>query len=971
MGKRIVVILGMHRSGTSILSRGLQVMGVELGDNLIKSAGDNQKGFWEDADIVAINDEILEFIGNSWDSILPIESSTLPLLKQRGYYDRALELLNSKTERHPCFGFKDPRTAKLLFFWKEILSNSDFDTRYLMSIRNPKSVVLSLAKRNGLRVDISYALWLSYTTSMMYEIQNVPYLIVDYDLLLEAPVRELNRVAKHIGLAVNEEKLQHYLSDFLDTNYRHNMVYLDDLAADDQCPAIVKYIYEHLLYSASNIHSLVEPNVLNSEESNICYSHQLLHQALCWQAKSLSDQYIDKIAQLKYALSKETMEKNALSDLIIVMRKTVFWQLIVPLRFIKNMFTNETPVTKHKIRQITRSILGLIPDCIKTAILSLPNWVKSVSSQNQPAVNAIIQSRLKATHEAPLTNPLTALADNDQLPCVDISVVTHNSSEWIEDFTTSLLQSDYPMKQLRIIFVDNASTDNTVELLEPAARILRAHGVVVSILQEENNGYGYGHDTAIKRGTADLCLITNIDLTFNPDALRRVVSTAINDEPYVAAWELRQTPYEHPKFYDPVTGLTNWNSHACVLIRRSAYESVGGYDRNIFIYSEDVELSYRFRNAGYSLKYCPRATVNHHSRDDITGVKPLQYEGTIFASLYLRMKYGNWLDKTSVIFLALRALLMRPPYPKARQAAFRALSKFLRMAPSTMSFSKNNNKYFPFRGWDYEMVRNDADVHTIVSGEETPLVSVITRSINGRETLLRQALLSVAHQTYPNIEHLVVEDGGEHLKKIVDEISRITGRQIQYFSPGKLGRSGVGNTGLAAARGKWCVFLDDDDLLFADHVETLITALNESPDSAAAYSMNWAVNTFFTTPDKKTYEERLHLTLPETNMPFSAERLATFNFIPIQSILFKRSLYLERGGFDTDIDGFEDWVLWNRYAQNNSFIFVPKVTSMYRVPVSRELQTERQRIFDSSLAMAQARINTIVNSKLNKDNDST
>ena len=75
----------------------------------------------------------------------------------------------------------------------------------------------------------------------------------------------------------------------------------------------------------------------------------------------------------------------------------------------------------------------------------------------------------------------------------------------------------------------------------------------------------------------------------------------------VASWELRQAFSEMPKYYDPVTLETNWSSHACILIKREVYEKVGGYDKNIFMYAEDVEFSYRLRSQGYVLNntsYC-------------------------------------------------------------------------------------------------------------------------------------------------------------------------------------------------------------------------------------------------------------------------------------------------------------------------------------------------------------------------------
>src|SRR5690606_38738744 len=102
---------------------------------------------------------------------------------------------------------------------------------------------------------------------------------------------------------------------------------------------------------------------------------------------------------------------------------------------------------------------------------------------------------------------------------------------------------------------------------------------------------------------------------------------------------------------------------------------------------------------------------------------------------------------------------------------------------------------------------------------------------------------SVAHQTYSNIEHIVVEDGGCTQESVMAEIQAHSPYPIKFMGLEKLGRSPVGNAGLAAAQGRWCVFLDDDDLLFAEHIEVLAHELLKDSELAAAYTPAWEVLT--------------------------------------------------------------------------------------------------------------------------------
>ena len=573
------------------------------------------------------------------------------------------------------------------------------------------------------------------------------------------------------------------------------------------------------------------------------------------------------------------------------------------------------------------------------------------SSANAPAISAIVDERCAATRMPVTQDPIRSPAPLE-LPAIDLSVVTHNSQRWVAGFVTSLIGLDYPKARLTVRFVDNKSSDATLDSLEEAATRLRAAGAAVEVLSRPNRGFGAGHNAGLRQGTAPFVLVTNIDLTFEPDALMNVVAIAVADQANAAAWELHQKPYEHPKFYDPVTGTTNWNSHACVLLRRRAIEEVGGYDEALFMYGEDVELSYRLRRHGCVLRYCPRAVVWHHTYEQSGQIKPLQYTGSTFANLYLRLKYGTPVDALAVVPLAIRLLAAPEPFEGARQKVLLHLVRLAGLVPVTWAARRPSEAHFPFRAWDYELTRDGAFVKHRPLPADPPLVSVITRTYKGRELYLRQALLSVAHQTWPNLEHIVVEDGGDSQRKVTEEIGRATGRPAQFHPIAKAGRSAAGNVGLAKARGRWCVFLDDDDLLFADHVEVLANALLEDPAAAAAYSPSWEV---VTGGDGPGYVETMHRVPAVLRQEFDFEVLRHHNFMPIQSVLFERRLFEERGGFDEDMDSLEDWTLWIRYAFENRFVHVPKLTSMFRTPADATRARDRLAALDAAYPAAVAR----------------
>ena len=118
MKKKISVVLGMHRSGTSLITRSLGTLGFQFGDNLMQSMeGNNDKGFWEDLHIYELNEEILRYCNKMWWSTEPISKQDVENLIHNGFQSRAISLINEKVNNVNLLGLKDPRIAKLFKFW--------------------------------------------------------------------------------------------------------------------------------------------------------------------------------------------------------------------------------------------------------------------------------------------------------------------------------------------------------------------------------------------------------------------------------------------------------------------------------------------------------------------------------------------------------------------------------------------------------------------------------------------------------------------------------------------------------------------------------------------------------------------------------------------------------------------------------------------------------------------------------------
>lgn len=205
---------------------------------------------------------------------------------------------------------------------------------------------------------------------------------------------------------------------------------------------------------------------------------------------------------------------------------------------------------------------------------------------------------------------------------------------------------------------------------------------------------------------------------------------------------------------------------------------------------------------------------------------------------------------------------------------------------------------------------------------QLPLVSIIVRSMN--RPSLAQAIASVAEQTYPNIEIVIVNaSGAPHpvpahpaerlVVRVIDPEPRTHSGELQ-----RLGRSAAANHGLRACRGRNALFLDDDDLLAPTHLQTLVDALQSHGQAVAAYT-------------GVRVEGPGGQWIRDYDMPWEPLRLRGLNYLPIHAVLFR--LDAARAGdvrFDEALPVFEDWDFWCQLSHLGGFVHVPGIGAIYR-----------------------------------------
>lgn len=240
----IICILGMHRSGTSLLTRILNLIGVDLGSAEVlttEPVADNPKGYWEHNEITSISDAILKRYGGSWDDppLLPPGWETAAAIDDLRHH--AHQLIQDQFAKVQLWGWKDPRSCLTLPFWQQLLPGM----RYIICLRNPVDVARSLEHRDSLSAEKSSYLWLTYVSSALSHSEGKPRLVIFYEDLMDDCLRELHRLAEFLGKPERAKQgdVQEAVQEFIEKGLQHYRASIGQATASSRIDLCARALY--------------------------------------------------------------------------------------------------------------------------------------------------------------------------------------------------------------------------------------------------------------------------------------------------------------------------------------------------------------------------------------------------------------------------------------------------------------------------------------------------------------------------------------------------------------------------------------------------------------------------------------------------------------------------------------------------------------------------------------------------------
>ncbi len=352
--QKAIFILGMHRSGTSALARVVNLLGVELGDQLMAAEEDNPKGFFEHEPIVAIHEQLLTELGMSWKDGAPLPDDWVNTPPAQKAAKAIATIIDSEFSTTPVWGLKDPRQCRLMPLWMPLLQQRNIQPHFIIAYRHPLEVAASLAKRGDMPEAPALFCWLSYTVEALLSAIDYPHSIIHYDDLLSEWQPQMERISKELKIdwptAPNDAA--HEINSFLSPNLRHHKFSEAELPeAISQClkqlqkpsqKALEKLQYQIQQDSAAARYLLQEARLQNHSlnQTNLALETQLeLTQKQAAKAKHRAqdiETQFNKLQELSKNSTKEAASREQqLQEQLEAITNSQSWKLTEPLRKLK------------------------------------------------------------------------------------------------------------------------------------------------------------------------------------------------------------------------------------------------------------------------------------------------------------------------------------------------------------------------------------------------------------------------------------------------------------------------------------------------------------------------------------------------------------------------------------------------------------------------------------------------------------
>lgn len=240
-----LIVLGMHRSGTSVLSGTLGLLGAELPADLAEATPFNAKGHFESKSIFRINEEMLRALGTAWYDLCGLSPTDLSSIAVEKAKVELKEAIQGHYGDASLLVLKDPRFCRIFPVLRAVIDDYDALPRIVFSFRNPLEVAQSLKTRDGIALPHGLGLWLRHMLDGEFHSRGLRRVFVDYADLLKDWQTTIERVERELEIVFpRKAEAIEQVEEFIDADLRHHLEDTHELQAFSESPGWIYSTYE-------------------------------------------------------------------------------------------------------------------------------------------------------------------------------------------------------------------------------------------------------------------------------------------------------------------------------------------------------------------------------------------------------------------------------------------------------------------------------------------------------------------------------------------------------------------------------------------------------------------------------------------------------------------------------------------------------------------------------------------------------
>lgn len=249
-----ILVLGMHRSGTSAITRALSLLGAALPSNILGPGRGNESGHWEPERLIAFHDKMLKELGSRWNDWRALDLTTLTARRREEVKSEVAQLLKVEFGEAQLFILKDPRICRFVPLYQEVLDELAVTPRYVLPLRNPLEVVESLERRDGLTKAEAGLLWLRHVLDAEAATREHGHVVISYERFLGDWRARLSALSSRIKVAWPNtiDDIEPRVAEFLQSDLRHHARTTEDLLTDPMLRTWISDAYAALLALEQN-----------------------------------------------------------------------------------------------------------------------------------------------------------------------------------------------------------------------------------------------------------------------------------------------------------------------------------------------------------------------------------------------------------------------------------------------------------------------------------------------------------------------------------------------------------------------------------------------------------------------------------------------------------------------------------------------------------------------------------------------